>query len=190
MPIQRLFEHPDFTKSVLGPVYHRTKSVPTVLTSALLPLSNLTEETFPLTAKEFQLSLQALRAPDSKLYLLPSLSELQLALLIAAARLDIILDTDTCNFNMAYAEYVSLAGKARVQSAAGGAIATGAVAKVWGREVARGEWERLLELELVMPVAGAVGGSNAMVRVDVGLEEISPSVPEMDRVMEKWCRTI
>jgi len=37
-------------------------------------------------------------------HLLPSLSDLALSLLIAAARLDIVLDTDLCNFEMVYEE--------------------------------------------------------------------------------------
>ncbi|OAA58367.1 Zinc finger, FYVE/PHD-type [Niveomyces insectorum RCEF 264] len=58
----------------------------------------------------------SLRAPDSKLHLLTALSELELALLIVVARLDIILDTDTVNFALVYDEYISLIGKHRVQS--------------------------------------------------------------------------
>lgn len=127
--------------------------------------------------------------------LLPSLSTLQLALLIAAARLDIIHGTPSTTFGLVYDEYVGLAGAAR--RAAAGSM------RVWGREVARAEWEGLLALELVVPVAegaaGAAGGSGgvgsaavgAMVRVDVALEEIPGAVGErLGRVMERWCKQI
>jgi hypothetical protein len=69
---------------------------------------------------------------------------------------------------------------------------------VFGKEVARREWEKLVKYGLLVPVAsgafGLGGGSNAaavagkgveMVRVDVALEEIPLSV-EMGAVMEKW----
>jgi origin recognition complex subunit 4 len=98
---------------------------------------------------------------------------------------------------MAYAEYVSLAAKARMQNAAGGAVASGGATRVWGKEVAMREWERLVRWELVVPVVGlgaGAGAAGAMVRVDVALEEIVPSVVagggQMDRVLEKWCRQI
>ncbi len=67
-----------------------------------------------------------LAPPDSKLHLLAALSELDLGLLIAAARLDIVAHTDTVNFAMAYDEYSSLMGKQRVQSAGAGMLAVGA----------------------------------------------------------------
>lgn len=176
-------------------------------------------------------SLVTLHPPDSKLLILPHLSTLQLALLIAAARLTHIFlapSTSTpgsaastasaINFPAAYAEYVSLSSRARAQSAAAGSLAAGgAAARVWGREVARREWERLADWELLIPasIAGggggrggagggggkgvtgggvggdAAGGAGAMVRVDVGLEEIVPAVGAgMDKTLEKWCKKI
>ena len=137
--------------------------------------------------------IPTLQAPSSTLPLvLSSLSDLQLALLIAAARLDIIHDSDTGTFSMAYAEYVELASKARVQSAAAGALALGAGARVWGREVARGEWERLVKLGLLVPLSeGAASmGAAGLVKVDVKLEEIPGAVPELSGTMERWCKQI
>ncbi|KAL1902623.1 origin recognition complex subunit 4 [Sporothrix stenoceras] len=114
-----------------------------------------------------------LAPPDSKLHLLASLSELELSLLIAAARLDIVLSTDTVNFAMAYDEYVSLMSRQRVQSSlagsgvgsgrgvgrppGGGGAGTvggtvvGGGARVWGRGVASRAWERLAALSLLIP---------------------------------------
>ncbi|CAK7268854.1 origin recognition complex subunit 4 [Sporothrix epigloea] len=124
-------------------------------------------------------------APGSKLYLLAALSELELSLLISAARLDIVLSTDTVNFAMAYDEYVSLMSRQRVQASlagsglgAGGTGATqhlsggrgvgrppggsttvvGGGARVWGRGVASRAWERLAALGLLIP-AGLGAGS-------------------------------
>lgn len=128
--------------------------------------------------------------------MLQGLSNLELALLIAAARLDIILDTDTCNFAMAYDEYSSLTSRHKIQTSSTGIAALGASAKVWGREVALGAWERLSNYNLLVPVG--IGGGSArdfgaggrMWKVDVGLEEISGSIEGISGVMAKWCREI
>ena len=127
--------------------------------------------------------------PESKLIFLPHLPTLALALLISAARLDIVMDTDTVNFSMTYEEYSSLAGKARVESAAGGAVTAGASIKVWSREVAIREWDRLVSYGFLLPLQGTVAPFG-MYRVDVALEEIAPSVPDLDRILEKWCKQI
>ena len=67
--------------------------------------------------------------------------------------------------------------------------------RVWSRDVARGSWEGLVKLGLLIPALGAEGegrevGEKGMVRVDVALEEIAPSCPGIERVMEKWCKQI
>ncbi|KAB2580418.1 ATPase AAA+ type core [Lasiodiplodia theobromae] len=206
--IDSLFADPQFIQTYLAPHYHLHKSVPAALSTFQVPIALLSPDTFPLTPAHFvpptsttaaaATSATLLAPPDSKLSLLPHLSDLGLALLVAAARLDIIHDADTCNFNMAYAEYVALASRAKIASAAGGALASGT--KVWGREPARREWENLIRWELIMPVVGGggsgggIGGGtadSAMVRCDVALEEIAPSVgPGLDRVVERWCRQI
>ena len=139
----------------------------------------------------------SLSAPDSKLEVLRGLSELELALLIAAARLDIILDTDSCNFAMAYDEYSSLTSRYKIQTSSTGVTALGASAKVWGRDVSLAAWERLAEYELLVPagIGGVARGGDfaaggRMWKVDVGLEEITGSVETMSGVMIKWCREI
>ncbi|KAF2019336.1 hypothetical protein BU24DRAFT_439522 [Aaosphaeria arxii CBS 175.79] len=184
---QTLFASKSFLTSHLAPHYYRTKSVPSVLTSFLLPTATLSEQSSALNPTT------ALLPPDSKLALIPHLPTLALALIIAAARLDIIHDSDTCNFNMAYDEYVTLASKARIQSAAGGASASGVVSKVWGKEVARREWEALIELGLVMPVVSGMTGGFGMVKCDVALEEIGAVLQGekgVDKALERWCRQI
>ncbi|KAK6606321.1 origin recognition complex subunit [Botrytis cinerea] len=122
------------------------------------------------------------------------LSELELAMLIAAARLDIILDTDTCNFAMAYDEYSSLTSRHKIQTSSTGVAALGGSAKVWGRDVALGAWERLVDYDLLISAAiGAaqVGGiAGRMWKVDIALEEIPGSVEGLTGVMLKWCREI
>ncbi len=174
-------------------IYTRTKSIPSFLTACLLPVSLLSPTHIP-TGLDF--ATQTLLPPDSKLHLLPGLSDLELSLLIAAARLDIILDTDMCSFSMAYDEYQQLASRVKAQSSAAGQTAVGGGARIWGREVASGAWERLTELELILPATGGNGrgemgrANGRMWRVDVGLEEIGPSLSGMSGVMAKWCREI
>lgn len=176
--------------------YFRTKSVSAFLTSCILPIATLSPRSFPLTGNFFTSNTLSLTPPDSKLHILLGLSELELALLIAAARLDIILDTDTCNFAMVYDEYSSLTSRHKIQTSSTGVNALGSSAKVWGRDVALGAWERLAEYEVLIPAAiGGNGGKEfgtggRMWKVDVGLEEIPGSVDGLSGVMAKWCREI
>ena len=184
--------------------YLETKSTSSFLNSFLLPFASLSPSGLP-TASSF-VQLNSLPLPDSKLDLLPSLSDLELALLISAARLDIILDTDTCNFNMAYDEYTSLAQRARMQTSVSGAIAIGgnqgAGGRVWGREVSMGAWERLEDLGLLLPAetvgrggAADTGRGGRLLRADVSLEEIRDSGLEALQgtglgSMGRWCKEI
>jgi origin recognition complex subunit 4 len=98
---------------------------------------------------------------------------------------------------MAYDEYVSLASKARIQSAAGGVSASGSVSKVWGKDVAKREWEGLVGLGLLIPVLsghGAAGcGEFGMVRCDVSLEEVGSVLAGekgVEKALERWCRQL
>ncbi|KAF2824302.1 hypothetical protein CC86DRAFT_468456 [Ophiobolus disseminans] len=184
--INKLFATPSFLTQHLAPHFYHTKSISAVLYSFFLPTATLSADT-PFAPTN------TLSAPDSKLFLIPHLSTLALSLLIAAARLDIIHDSDTCNFNMAYDEYVTLASKARIQSAAGGMSASGSVSKVWGKDVARREWEGLVDLGLVMPVILGQAGGFGMIRCDVALEEIGGVLAGekgVDRYLERWCKAI
>jgi origin recognition complex subunit 4 len=195
--LQTLFASSPFLKTFVHPIFYTTKSVPVLLSSLLLPIGSISN--LPDGA-EFASPLGLLTPPDSNLHILPSLSELGLSLLIAACRLSIIHSTDTTNFPLAYAQYVSLASKARINSAASGALASGAGTRVFGKQVSRREWEKLVRYGLLVPVASGAftlsapsisgtGKGMEMVRVDVALEEIPLSV-EMSAVMEKWCLQI
>lgn len=138
----------------------------------------------------------SLAPPDSRLQLLSTLSDLDLGMLIAASRLDIVAHTDTVNFAMAYDEYSSLVGKQRVQSSTAGMLAMGGGARVWSRGVAGIAWERLIALGLLVPAG--IGGSRSlghggldgkMWKVDVALEEI-PTAVKLNAVLARWCREI
>lgn len=202
--VNALLEEKNFLAKYVTPYLYLSKSVPTVLSNLHLPIAMAPATTLPLNPSHFDLAAEPdpdaepvpqLVPPHSKLHLLPMLPTLTLSLLIAAARCTIIHDTSLLNFRIAYAEYASLASKARIASASSGALATGT--RVWGREVARSCWEELLKLSLIIPAQGGLSegveaevGEKGMVRVDVALEEIIPSCPGLEKGLEKWCRQI
>ncbi|KAF2431483.1 origin recognition complex, subunit 4 [Tothia fuscella] len=181
--VGQLFTDVAFQRKYISSIYHTTKSIPTLVSDLLIPTSSLT--TLP-EVKHYVQNIVLLTPPDSNLSLLPSLSSLALSLLISAARLTIIHSTESLNFNLAYGEYVSLASKARINSAAAGQLASGA--RLWGKEIARKEWEALRSLGLIIQT----GGVGEMCRVDVALEEIPGAAGEgvLGKVREKWCKQI
>ncbi|KAL7272206.1 origin recognition complex subunit 4 [Rhizina undulata] len=172
-------------------IYAQSKDLKAFFNACLMPVAELSVETPMLRGEAFVNN--GLAAPESKLHVLDGLTELELSLIISAARLDIISDTDTCNFSMAYDEYKGLISKIKVQSSVAG-VSGG---KLWSREVALGAWERLGEYELIIPAlvggggaAGGVGREGRMWRVDVGLREIGRSVRGLSAVMAKWCKEV
>ncbi|RDI83827.1 hypothetical protein Vi05172_g6233 [Venturia inaequalis] len=200
--IDSIFANTTFQRTILHPPYHTSKSLPTLFSSLLLPITSLASIPTPsnfLPTTTTTTTTTTLTPPSSNLHLLPSLSTLALSLLIAASRLSIIHNTTTTNFPLAYTEYVNLASKARINANAAGQLATGSGMRVYGKEVARREWEGLVRLGLCVRVGGGAfgagtaagnGGGRDMVRVDVALEEIPGSVGGLGGVMEKWCRQI
>ncbi|KAI0204791.1 origin recognition complex subunit 4 C-terminus-domain-containing protein [Astrocystis sublimbata] len=192
--IETLRQTPAF-EDFLEYQYYTTKSVSAFLTSCIQPLSGLSMSSLDLVMPS-PVGAITLEPQEPKLQLLVALSDLELSLLIAAARLDIVAHTDTVNFAMAYDEYSGQMGKQRAQTASSGLLALGAGARVWSRSVAVVAWERLVSLGLLIP-AGIGGRSNAahgglegkMWRLDVALEEI-PSAVELPGFLVKWCSQI
>jgi len=176
--------------------FYSSKSVSAFWTTCILPLAAVSPSRPSLRIGSETRAGARTEPADSKLHVLESLSELDLSLLIAAARLDIVAHMDTVNFAMAYDEYTALMGKQRVQSATAGLLAAGGGARVWGRGVAGMAWERLAALSLLVPAAVGArsasthGGLDAkMWKVDVALEEI-PGAVKLSAVLARWCREI
>ena len=185
--VEALFTHETIANH-LKRIYYTTKSIPEFHSSMLVAASTLPDEQ-PVTGEHllqyFTTSIAGatLSAPDSKLGMLNSLSTLQLALLICAARINTIHGSDTVPFPQVYEEYKVLASKAKLQASASGALAQGAGSRVWSKEVAKGAWENLVKVGLIMD-DGSRGG-----RVDAGLEEIGMSGVELGS-WGRWCSEI
>ncbi|CAK4024041.1 Origin recognition complex subunit 4 [Lecanosticta acicola] len=177
-------------ENFLHRLYYTTKSVPDflatlILAAATMPVSSNTTATVVRGHFISQFAYPTLQPPDSKLVLLSSLSTIQLALLICAARLTNIYSTEIISFALTYEEYRVLASKAKLQASASGALAQGAGSRVWGKEIAKNAWQELVECGLVIE-DGRTGGTG---RVDVGLEEIGMSGVDLGQ-WARWCKEI
>ncbi|KAK0511305.1 hypothetical protein JMJ35_005878 [Cladonia borealis] len=182
--------------TLLHSIYTTQKSIPTFLSSALLPISSLSPSNPVPTPPSFSApgtSTQPLLSPPDSphLALLPALSTLQLSLLIAAARLETIYETTLPGFEAVYEEYVALASKAKVKSGVGGLVG-GAGGRVWGKQVAKGAWEGVVKLGMV----GEKEGRGGRGMCEVGLGEIGNWVVGEGRGvmggagLGRWCREI
>ncbi|KAI9934736.1 hypothetical protein ASPWEDRAFT_53850 [Aspergillus wentii DTO 134E9] len=183
-------------------IYHTTKSVKEFFTSSLLAITDLHYSTYPTdsttttplqvpTPKSFTSTANSLTCPDPAP--LPfsiattassSPSSLPLSLLLAATRLTALYDPGpdsasqpqslaplALSFPAAYAEYVRLLTSAKVSASVSGAAAT--PGRVWGRDVAREAWEKLVGWGLVSPVGGGTGTADGrMFRVEISFEEV------------------
>ncbi|KAL4751691.1 hypothetical protein BDW72DRAFT_89061 [Aspergillus terricola var. indicus] len=191
--LQGLWADPAF-QTHLRRIYHTTKSVGEFFMSALIPIMELHHSlaTSPIIPTPGTFSTHALSCPDpAPLPFLPSLStspssapsSLPLSLLLAATRLTALYDpgsTETAaqdlaplalSFPAAYAEYVRLLTSAKTSASVSGASVT--PGRVWGKDVAREAWERLVAWGLVSPVGGGSGTADGrMFRVEISFEEV------------------
>ncbi|KKA24463.1 Origin recognition complex subunit Orc4 [Rasamsonia emersonii CBS 393.64] len=196
--------------------YLKTKSVKDFFSSALLPLSALHHSTYktsngepmPLeipTPKAF--TSQQLTCPDpAPLPFVPSTTgsasttSLPLSLLLAASRLTALHDPGAdpthpqgvaplaLSFPAAYAEYVRLLTSAKANASASGAAAT--PGRVWGRDVAREAWEKLVSWGLVVPLGTGNGTTDGrMFRVEVSFEEVAEMVGAGGSLGRWWRET-
>ncbi|OOF99689.1 hypothetical protein ASPCADRAFT_512313 [Aspergillus carbonarius ITEM 5010] len=185
--------------SHLHRIYHQTKSVKEFFTSALIGLSDLHHSTYPVTpdgtapleiptASTF--TSQLLSCPDpaplpfsASTTTSASPSSLPLSLLLAATRLAALYDPGletmqpqsaaplALSFPAAYAEYVRLLTTAKTSASVSGAAVT--PGRVWGRDVAREAWEKLVSWGLISPVGGGSGTADGrMFRVEISFDEV------------------
>ncbi|KAJ5914369.1 hypothetical protein N7504_003252 [Penicillium tannophilum] len=192
-------------------IYHQTKSVKDFLTSALLPISelNLSAQAADKLAMQIPIpksfASQALSCSDpaplpfsASITSSSSPSSLPLALLLAATRLAALFDPGldgpqsqsvaplALSFPAAYAEYVRLLTSAKTSASVSGAAAT--PGRVWGRDVARESWEKLVNWALVTPVGGGNGTADGqMFRVEISFEEVV-EMAGSDTSLGQWWR--
>jgi origin recognition complex subunit 4 len=188
--IEGVFES-DAVVALLRRTYYTTKSVNDLLGALIIPLSTLPSSAATVPAIQEHITAAMgpkLMSPDSKLILLSTLSTLQLALLICAARQTAIHSTEIVSFNLAYEEYKLLASKAKIQAAASGAM--GAGGRLWTKDIAKDAWMDLIDVGLMMEdgYSGRTGGGAAG-RADVSLEEIARSGVDLGS-WGRWCKEI
>ncbi|KAK1139300.1 origin recognition complex subunit 4 [Aspergillus melleus] len=183
-------------QSHLQRIYHQSKSVKEFLTSALIGLGELHYSTYPDSNNPPSLQIptaitfssQSLSCPDPaplpfSASATASSSSLLLSLLLAATRLAALFDPGleagssfpagplALSFPAAYAEYVRLLTAAKTSASVSGAAAT--PGRVWGRDVAREAWEKLVSWGLISPVgAGSGTADGRMFRVEISFEEV------------------
>ncbi|KAG2413620.1 hypothetical protein HFD88_002809 [Aspergillus terreus] len=185
----------DAFQSHLRRIYSQTKSVKEFFTSALIALTEFHYSAYDdvpslqvPTAATF--STQSLSCPDpaplpfsAATTVSASPSSLPLSLLLAATRLAALYDPSAesaqptslaplaLSFPAAYAEYVRLLTSAKTSASISGAAAT--PGRVWGRDVAREAWEKLVSWGLISAVGGGSGTADGrMFRVEISFEEV------------------
>ncbi|KAF9893834.1 hypothetical protein FE257_010004 [Aspergillus nanangensis] len=178
-------------------IYNQTKSVKEFFTSALIAMSELHYSTLSTTDNgALQIPTpdtfigQSLSCPDpaplpfsTSTTMSASPSSLPLSLLLAATRLAALYDPGlesaqptsvaplALSFPAAYAEYVRLLTSAKTSASVSGATAT--PGRVWGRDVAREAWEKLVSWGLISAVGGGSGTADGrMFRVEISFEEV------------------
>ncbi|OAX80601.1 hypothetical protein ACJ72_05064 [Emergomyces africanus] len=198
--LQNLWADPAF-ETHLQRIYHQSKSPKDFFASALIPISTLfhslqqtssnSSNLQPPTPKSFY--SQTLSCPDPACLPFPpstsstSNTSLPLSLLLAATRLTALHEPGlnvsqsqtpaplVLSFPAVYAEYVRLLTSAKISASASGAAAT--PGRVWGKDVAREAWERLVNWGLVVPIGGGSGtGDGRMVRIEISFEEVLDGV--------------
>ncbi|KAG5366425.1 Origin recognition complex subunit 4 [Yarrowia sp. B02] len=167
-------------------LFHTTKSCREFFTSAILAVSQADPWIDP---NDFVTDVFERGVADTESFI-EGLSNLELSLIISAAKVEVMFDVDQVNFNLAYEEYLKTAKEQReaLRAVDLDGMATGTVAgfRIWSRGVARAAWEKLESLNLLLPVeksAKRVAKQLAsdtslddeirMARVDVSLQELT-----------------
>ncbi|KAL4897903.1 origin recognition complex subunit 4 C-terminus-domain-containing protein [Aspergillus ambiguus] len=183
-------------QSHLRRIYSQTKSAKEFFTSTLIAMTEFHYSTYDDEGSSIRVptaatfSSQSLSCPDpaplpfaATTTVASSPSSLPLSLLLAATRLAALYDPNAesaqptslaplaLSFPAAYAEYVRLLTSAKTSASISGAAAT--PGRVWGRDVAREAWEKLVSWGLISPVGGGSGTADGrMFRVEISFEEV------------------
>lgn len=180
-------------------IYHTTKSCREFFTSALLAVARADPW---VDAADFALHSYERGIADTESFV-DGLSDLELCMVICAAKVEVMFDVDQLNFNLAYEEYHKTAREQReaMRAVDLAGMATGTVAgfRIWSRDVARAAWEKLESLNLLTSIEKsakriAKNASEAslddeirMVKVDVGLQELTNMMGNTHHLIQ-WTR--
>lgn len=130
-------------------------------------------------------TIQLSEVPIANILLfIQGLSELELSLLIAAARVEFQHETETVNFNLVYDEYEKCAKKVNMERKMATSALTGTRLgryRIWSREVAMEAWERLQAVDFFS------AGNDRMVRVNTGLLELGEAIGQ-NHSLYSWTR--
>jgi origin recognition complex subunit 4 len=97
-----------------------------------------------------------------------------------------ILAPVSISFPAAYAEYVRLLISARASAAASGASAT--PGRIWGKDVAREAWEKLIDWGIVVPLSGGSTGDGRMFKIEISFEEVTNLAGNGGGALGRWWR--
>lgn len=167
-------------------LFHTTKSCREFFTSAILAVAQADPW---IDANDFVTDAFE-RGPADTESFIEGLSDLELSLIICAAKVEVMFEVDQVNFNLAYEEYLKTAKEQReaLRAVDLEGMATGTVAgfRIWSRGVARAAWEKLESLNLLAPVERSakrmakqlasdisLDDEIRMARVDVSLQELT-----------------
>lgn len=88
------------------------------------------------------------------------------------------------SFTAAYTEYVRLLTSAKTSASVSGAAAT--PGRVWGREVSREAWEKLVTWGLIVPIGTGSGVDGRIFRVEVSFDEVAELVGSSGSLGKWW----
>ncbi|ODQ65424.1 origin recognition complex, subunit 4 [Nadsonia fulvescens var. elongata DSM 6958] len=184
---------------ILEQVFYTTKDVREFFNKILLGM--IMSNPFPKQAN-FLLYEREKSIADTQGFI-EGLSELELSLIICAARVQIKLEIESLNFNLVYEEYFQVASQFKQERIANMSSLSrmsnsgmGAGYRIWSRDIARAGWERLESMNLLIGLGGSTGnrgmGANArdeikMMKVDVGLMEIA-KIMGSRHPLKQWTR--
>lgn len=129
--------------------------------------------------------ISKLNVPSSADTLLPSLSELEWALLLCSARASTRYSIDGVNLVLVQTEYYAMAQALSIERSS----VTGVGYRVWSAKAIRLAWERLQQLDLLVPTAAAQSGQEdlKMLRPETGLQELRGFLPQ-NHPLYSWTR--